>query len=1077
MQTPRLLRSSLERIGLTIPPRSAEEAPLPLCLILEEEYRRLHPEHPLELTWLLEPDHVLDLPRLASKLTTADDPAAAWLAGQLSTETTPLLRRSVRGEAVPRQQVLSALLKDLNWLLEKDSLGAHRAFASLRLPRITADLLARQPDGDARVHLNRLLLEAAFPDALARIHAVRLTAFYVATQQHSTTALCLSGGGIRSATFALGLLQALARHGVLQEFDYLSTVSGGGYIGSWLTGWIHRVGREAAIDALRRSVAGDAPDLPGKPRDPVEPEPVPIRQLRAYSNYLAPRLGLLSADTWTLLAIYLRNLFLNWLVILPLLAAVLLLPILAVTVVRAHVVVSLAPWRSVVPWAMAVGLALAVLAIRYVHAQWPSKQASRPPSARSPHPSDQRQFLRRCLLPLLGATALLTTVWAWLTTAGTSLVPPLAWNMAGVTLHSSAPLGFAAIGGLLHLSGWLLTPRRLVPLTLLQGVVVLMTGAIGGLVAYAAAAELFGEQWSEDAPAAEWYVCFAAPLFLALVLGAANVYTGLTSRWASDDDREWAARFGAWLLIAAVGWSVVSLLVIFGPPVLADLGPLARAMIGSLGGIAGLFTLLSGYSPKTPGTRGAVSATGVAARLVLPLAAPLFATVLIVLLSLVDKALVSWWAPSSDPSCHVSSPLDPAGTLQIVHCASSSGRILLLMAVLVAFGWVMGTFINTNRFSLHAMYRDRLIRAYLGASRAARHPDRFTGFDPDDNVFMNDLWPNTTAPTAPQEGMTVPQKPLHVVNIALNLVAGRNLAWQQRKAEPLTVTALHVGNHRLGYRRTRYPGTGTCYGGRRGISLGTAVTISGAAASPNMGYHSSPVIAFLMTLFNVRLGWWLGNPGVAGNTTFLLPFPRSAVRPIIEEAFGLTDDTNPYVYLSDGGHFDNLGLYEMVLRRCRLVLVSDASCDPNGTLDDLGNAIRKVRIDLGVPIEIRSPLPIYPRRENGTGKYHAFGTIRYSSVDGSPPERDGILVYVKPAWYGVEPPDVCNYARTSPAFPHETTADQFFSESQFESYRALGYYIASGIFGPGTGQTSTGTLEQRVQDLLQAPSGQAGAGR
>jgi len=111
---------------------------------------------------------------------------------------------------------------------------------------------------------------------------------------------------------------------------------------------------------------------------------------------------------------------------------------------------------------------------------------------------------------------------------------------------------------------------------------------------------------------------------------------------------------------------------------------------------------------------------------------------------------------------------------------------------------------------------------YLGASNDRRNASKFTGFAESDNLQMHDLQPNL--------------KPFHVVNIALNLVAGRRLAWQQRKAESFTVTPLHTGNCALGYRPS------ASYGGDKGISLGTAITISGAAASPNMGYHSSPVI-------------------------------------------------------------------------------------------------------------------------------------------------------------------------------------------------------------------------------------------
>src|SRR4030095_9996760 len=139
------------------------------------------------------------------------------------------------------------------------------------------------------------------------------------------------------------------------------------------------------------------------------------------------------------------------------------------------------------------------------------------------------------------------------------------------------------------------------------------------------------------------------------------------------------------------------------------------------------------------------------------------------------------------------------------------------------------------------------------------------------------------------------------INTTLNLVAGNNLAWQQRKAEPFSITPLYCGCVRLGYRNSRE------YGGRgMGISIGTAATISGAAASPNMGYYTtSPVISLILALFNVRLGWWLGNPGPAGDTTYYLIAPKSSVMPIVQEALGLTNDENKYVYLTDGGHFEN----------------------------------------------------------------------------------------------------------------------------------------------------------------------------
>ena len=137
-------------------------------------------------------------------------------------------------------------------------------------------------------------------------------------ENEKQAALCISGGGIRSATFALGVLQGLARCGLLGKFHYLSTVSGGGYIGGWLTAWIHRA-KNGLSDVIT--------DL-AKPREDTRPnpEPVEMQNLRSYSNYLSPRLGLLSADTWTLVATYFRNLLLNWVVLIPLLAAALTIP-------------------------------------------------------------------------------------------------------------------------------------------------------------------------------------------------------------------------------------------------------------------------------------------------------------------------------------------------------------------------------------------------------------------------------------------------------------------------------------------------------------------------------------------------------------------------------------------------------------------------------------------------------------------------------------------------------------------------------------------------------------------------------
>jgi hypothetical protein len=153
------------------------------------------------------------------------------------------------------------------------------------------------------------------PDADGRLRAI-----HGALHQRNHAALCLSGGGIRSASFAVGILQGLARRRLLDVFDYLSTVAGGGYTGGWLSAWLHhaREAGEQPSDVFR--------ELAGDEASATKPEPEPVRRIREYSNYLDPQLGLFSVDIWTLVSTVVRNLLLNWLVLIPLLAAALLVP-------------------------------------------------------------------------------------------------------------------------------------------------------------------------------------------------------------------------------------------------------------------------------------------------------------------------------------------------------------------------------------------------------------------------------------------------------------------------------------------------------------------------------------------------------------------------------------------------------------------------------------------------------------------------------------------------------------------------------------------------------------------------------
>jgi hypothetical protein len=523
------------------------------------------------------------------------------------------------------------------------------------------------------------------------------------------------------------------------------------------------------------------------------------------------------------------------------------------------------------------------------------------------------------------------------------------------------------------------------------------------------------------------YVSFAPALILAVLLLVNFLFTGLASWVTEDEDREWWGRSAAWILITIVAWVVVNVIVLWGAQAISmtpgnqltvflgdvKISQIAKSILAAFGGVTGVVAALLALRSKLSKKLG----MKLGSQWPLIIAAVVFFVLLAIVISWVLLLIGSQqWAVIATTRF-----LELLGG----H-ASDAWRFQLFVVFFLTFaaalfGTLMGFFINANKFSLHATYRNRLIRAYLAASRTAeaRKPSLFTGFDPADNFALCEL------PSV---------KPLHLINGALNLVKSEQLAWQERKAESFTMSRLHCGCLHVGYRPSAEYG--------EGITLGTAMAISGAAANPNMGYHSSPVVGFLMTLFNMRLGWWLGNPGAPGAKTWRRSGPRYSVGPLFSEALGNTTDHAKYVNLSDGGHFENLGLYEMVLRRCHWIVVSDGGEDPGFAFADLGEAVRKIRIDFGIPIEF-GPMSIYPRSTIETPKDSrhrcAVGHVRYSVVDG-PDAPDGVIVYIKPACYGDEPRDIYEYSKRNETFPHESTANQFFSESQFESYRMLGAY-------------------------------------
>jgi len=994
--------------------------PVPFFEVLDQEYAALHGGATTTFSWDFAADHLRE-------------PTAGLLE-----KIKPLLSDETKAQ-LPQSETKEALVEWLNKLLHTPScLYFDTHFPKAGLTKETIAMTRLELDPSELTRLNRLLLEEAFPEHLRKIADIHLEGIYSRIHAgEGNTALCFSGGGIRSATFALGIAQGLARRGLLKHFDYLSTVSGGGYIGSWLSSWIHHTGNaETVFNQLKG----------GKPDSITEPEPKPVNHLRKYSNYLTPKLGMFSADTWVLVAIYLRNLFLNWLVFFPILLALFAVP-------RVHAsLLNLQPPDWIVASGFVLGFILLAWGMAYSSMNRPALRSDLKANGGAWFfRRNQRGFIIWCFAPICCAALCVTTAWSW-TQSGMDIMTENAavrWLLEIIHGKDGAPgvLHYSVLGAALHLTGWAMSEMVLKrwrggkwSALRWEFLLAIVTGAVGGIFLWVAAT--LSIRHASSPIGLMLYGCFAAPLFIGIFLVAAAVFIGVSSEATSNQDREWWARMGAWLLIAIVSWSLFSVLVLFGP-----VGILALPKIlVPLGGLSGLFTLIVGHHAGTAANRerkAQESRISFSLDKLLVLAAPLSLAALVAGLSFATSALLIVAAQKLNP---LLSGLDVLASLSAVKdfCQVATDSPWWLTGGMLAggafAGWALSRFINVNKFSLHAIYRNRLVRAYLGASNCKRDPNPFTGFDPADNLPMQLL--------RDPGNSSLPQRPLHIINMALNLVTGENLAWQQRKAETFTASTLHCGNYRLGYRFTKhYAQSGGKYGREpRGITLGTAVAISGAAASPNQGYHSSPMVALLMTLFNVRLGWWLGNPGAMGHDTFRDSAPRSPVHHMVKEGLGLTDSTSRYVYLSDGGHFENLGLYEMVLRRCRLIVVSDAGSDSDYSLEDLGNAIRKIRVDLGIKIELRK-FEIYSRAdEQGkkSGRYCAIGEIDYDTADAA--GRKGLLIYIKPALLGDEPRDIYNYARSNKDFPHETTGDQWFSESQFESYRALGARVVDWIY-------------------------------
>jgi hypothetical protein len=227
------------------------------------------------------------------------------------------------------------------------------------------------------------------------------------------------------------------------------------------------------------------------------------------------------------------------------------------------------------------------------------------------------------------------------------------------------------------------------------------------------------------------------------------------------------------------------------------------------------------------------------------------------------------------------------------------------------------------------------------------------------------------------------------------------------------------------------------------------MAVSGAAVSSYMGLGSMPSLTALLTFLNVRLGFWIRHPEKPGS-------PNPGFGCLAREMFGLQmAEDKAWLNLSDGGHIENMAVYELLRRRCKYMICVDGESDPEFTFQGLMTLTRHAQIDFGIRIESSlNPLKPDPKT-NFSHVHYVLCRVHYPDEGPGRPKATGLLLYLKLSVTGNEPELIKRYRITHPEFPHQTTLDQFFDEEQFEAYHQLGVHIADGLFSPAlmSGQT------------------------
>ena len=796
--------------------------------------------------------------------------------------------------------------------------------------------------------------------------------------------LALSGGGVRSATFCLGAIQALTRAGVMKCFDYLSTVSGGGYIGSCLsslltqdedTGLEHE---DSPFTGLREH------DDYTSPEDAELSVRHQIHHLRTHGEYLIPRSRLLSRDfqraVGTVIPGMVHTVFLFALFFVACVAAI----HLVLTGIEQDLTI-LAPTVSIEPEGADNMNTLEY--VRAVPGVWFDRRIAPPFEVLISE-------ARECWRPLT-AMAVFGMLWSFVAFVHITRLAarfgslekwPTDATRAGWTAEDERETQFvwrfntwSVIAAMVLMMGLALTCRVLNSSDeYLAALLVPLAFAAGGLFMSFLATHL----WESKLARRSW------------IPGA-----------RSSENRFRRSLFGslrgACLYGTAAAVAVPVLLI-----VLFSLSDLPLKFFWSLVCLAFAY-----YASRKGGVAAAMQLGGWLQRPLANIAVLLF---LAFAFAQVSALLMGWYRAMDKPGIWLYS-------------------LVVGVFCLLLFGF-LSVLVDANRISPHYFYRDRLTEAYLKTDARTKRP-KDTESRGMPLAVLRDCEDLRLCDLGTDNG----RGPYHLIVAAMNLSGSKELNRKSFLSEHFIFSRDFIGSRVTGWVATRVYRGGT-------TRLARAMTISAAAVGSAMGPNTFAAQAFVTTLFNARLGFWTENPwfylkgAPTGPRHGLTFWPRY----LMYEALGHTSAQTPRVNVSDGGHTgDNVGLLPLLERRCATIVVCDAEADGGYAFGSFNNAVRMALTEKNIEIEI-DLTPVMDRDETPAGfKASAanivVGDIQYPATSSGEPAFTGRLVYIKSSIPKFNcPVHVANYAKGHEKFPHETTADQFFDDAQFEAYRALG---------------------------------------